>query len=102
LLSSSQNNPQPQTFQTLAEKFPTFAAPFLASQANFAHFGHNLRFFGLIIEKFPAKIPGPGNLAPAAFARFGSTITPRAGVDRNSFPHPLFSAICSSRGSERL
>ena len=40
---------------------------FPASRADFAHFGHNLRFSGLTREKFPAKFPAPGNLGSAAF-----------------------------------
>jgi len=43
-------------------KFPGIPAMFPERGANFADFGHNLRFSGFMREKFAAKFAEAGNL----------------------------------------
>jgi len=48
--------------EELRGKFPQIPAPFPASGAKSADFGHNLQNSGLQLKKFAAKFTAAGNL----------------------------------------
>ena len=79
----------PKLFSSLARQFSGSPAPFRASRADFAHFGHKLRFLGLTRKKFAA----PGNSGAAAFAQY--LVKPSQVVQRfqESFSTGLFSGL---------
>ena len=81
-------------------EIPWIPCSFPASRADFAHFGHNLRFLGLTTEKFPAKFPAPGNLGSSCICtilhNFVKTITVSQ-PSQESFSTAFFSSLFKTR-----
>jgi hypothetical protein len=78
-----------------------FLAPFLASRANFAHFGDNLKFL-LSQKKNPLQTLPPGNLGATPFFTISPGHYTRVPALTNLVFHSLFSAICTQSDFERL
>ena len=76
-------------------KFPGIPDTFPESGANFADFGHNLRFSGFMREKFAAKFAEAGNLKLQDVSQFLPSSLPRSGLDIGRLPQH-FSAGCEA------